>query len=57
MQNKWIAENFDRITLTVPKGKKAIIKEFAESHGSKLNTFINEAIDERMERIKAKETE
>jgi hypothetical protein len=26
MQNKWLAKNFDRITLAVPKGKKAIIR-------------------------------
>ena len=52
MQNKWLAKNVDRITLAVPKGKKAIIKEFAESRGLKLTTFINEAIDEKMERDK-----
>ncbi|WP_294473120.1 Arc family DNA-binding protein [uncultured Intestinimonas sp.] len=33
-----------------PKGKKDTIKAHAESHGQSVNSFINEAIDEKMER-------
>ena len=49
-RNTWIAEKLDRINLTVPKGKKDTIKGFAASNGKSLNGFINEAIDEKMER-------
>ncbi len=48
--NKYMSQNYDRINLTVPKGKKDTIKAHAESHGQSVNSFINEAIDEKMER-------
>ena len=48
--NRYIAKAYDRINLTVPKGKKDTIKDHAESHGQSVNSFINEAIDEKMER-------
>ena len=48
--NRYIAKAYDRINLTVPKGKKETIKAHAESHGQSMNSFINEAIDEKMER-------
>lgn len=39
---------YDRIDIIVPKGKRRIIKEFAEAHGQSTNKFINEAIDKAM---------
>lgn len=48
--NKYIAKAYDRINLTVEKGQKDIIKAFADSQGKSVNSFINEAIDEKMER-------
>ena len=54
--NAFIAENYDRVNLTVPKGKKDAIKSHAEQRGEKVNTFINRAIDETMARDTA-ETE
>ncbi len=51
-RNSWIAEKLDRVNLTMPKGKKDIIKAHAESKGESLNAFINRAIDEAMEREK-----
>lgn len=36
---------YDRIDLVVPKGKRDIIKAFAESKGKSTNKFINDAID------------
>ena len=51
-KNQWQKENVDRINLTVPKGKKEAIKAHAESKGQSVNGFINEAIDEKMERDK-----
>ena len=51
-RNSWISEKLDRINLTVPKGKKDIIKAHAEKRGESVNAFINRAIDEAMEREK-----
>ena len=48
--NEWIAEKLDRINLTVPKGRKEIIKAHAAAHGESVNGFINRAINEAMER-------
>lgn len=50
--NKYMKENYDRINLTVPKGKKDKIKEHAESRGESVNGFINRAIDETINRDK-----
>ena len=48
--NKYMAANYDRINLTVPKGQKNTIKAHAEAQGESLNAFINRAITETMER-------
>lgn len=47
-QNNYIKEKYDRINLTVPKGKKATIKEAATAAGQSVNEFINAAIDEKI---------
>lgn len=49
-QNKYIAKAYDRVNLTMPKGKKENVQAFAEAHGFSLNAFINAAIDEKMQR-------
>lgn len=48
--NKYMAANYDRINLTVPKGKKETIQTYAAAQGESVNGFINRAIDEVMER-------
>lgn len=48
--NKFIAEAYDRVNLTMPKGKKEIIKAHAEQQSESTNSFINRAIDETMQR-------
>lgn len=48
-QNKYIDKTYDRINLTVPKGKKDKIKAHAESKGESVNGYINRLIDEDME--------
>ena len=48
--NKWIAKAYDRINLTVPKGKQQTIKAHAAQHGESVNGFINRAIDQAIER-------
>ena len=48
--NKWIAKAYDRVNLTVPKGRKEQIKAHAEQHGESVNAFINRAINETIAR-------
>lgn len=48
-QNKWIEKTYDRINLTVPKGKKEEIKAHAEEKGESVNAYINRLIDEDMQ--------
>ena len=47
--NKYMAANYDRINLTVAKGRKDTIKAHAEAHSESVNGFINRAIDSQME--------
>ena len=46
--NKYMAANYDRINLTVPKGKKDTIQAHAEAQGESVNGFINRAIDNQI---------
>lgn len=48
--HKYVKANYDRMELTVPKGRKAKIKAHADACGESVNGFINRAIDETMER-------
>lgn len=48
--HKYVKNNYDRLELTVPKGQKDIIKAAAESAGESLNTYVRNAINQRMER-------
>lgn len=48
--HKYVKANYDRMELTVPKGRKEIIKAHAEAHSESVNGFINRAIQETMER-------
>ncbi len=49
-QNEYNRMNYDRIGITVPKGKKEIIKKAAKKSGKSVNEFINNAIDKYMEK-------
>ena len=51
-KNQWISENYDRIILTVMKGKKDIIRQHAADRGESVNAFINRAIESTLERDK-----
>ena len=46
--NKYMAANYDRINLTVPKGRKEEIHAFAAQTGESVNGFITRAIGEAM---------
>lgn len=49
-RKKWDSENLERISVAMPKGKKAIIKEHAAATGETINGFINRAVDEAIAR-------
>lgn len=46
--HKYVKSNYDRLDLTVPKGKKEEIKAFAAAHGESVNSFINRLINEAL---------
>ena len=48
--NKYVKNNYDRINVTMPKGRKDVIQAYAAAHGESVNGFINRAIIETMER-------
>lgn len=50
--HKYVKANYDRLDLTMPKGKKDTIKTHAEKRGESVNAFINRAIDNQMEQDK-----
>ena len=50
--NRYVKANYDRVNVTMPKGKKDVIKAHAEARGESVNAFIGRAIDEAMERDK-----
>lgn len=49
-QNRYIAKAYDRINLTVPKGRKGVIQAHAEVCKESVNGFINRAISESIRR-------
>ncbi|OQB13754.1 MAG: hypothetical protein BWY15_01603 [Firmicutes bacterium ADurb.Bin193] len=49
---KYMKNNLDELKIRMPKGKKEEIRAFAEGKGKSLNSFVNEAIDDKIERDK-----
>lgn len=54
-KRKYNEKAYDRIALTVAKGKKDIIRDIAEKNGDSINGFVNKAIDERIQKIEQAE--
>ncbi|MCD8051830.1 MAG: hypothetical protein LUE89_09155 [Clostridiales bacterium] len=50
--NTYNQQNYDRVSLMLPKGQKEAVREHAEAMGESLNAFVNRAIREAMERDK-----
>lgn len=44
--NKYVREKYDRINVTMQKGKKDTLQAHAAAHGESANSFINRAIDQ-----------
>ena len=49
-QNDYIARTYDRVNLTMPKGRKEVIQAKTDAQGESVNAYINKAIEQRMER-------
>lgn len=49
-QNEFIKQAYDRINLTVPKGRKDEIQAAANAQGQSVNGFINALIDKALAR-------
>lgn len=49
-KNQFIAEKYDRINLTVPKGDKERIQAYALSMGKSVNAYINDLIKADMDK-------
>lgn len=47
---KYVKNSYDRIDLKLQKGEKEKIKQHADRNGESLNSFINRAITETMQR-------
>lgn len=50
---RWDKNNIERITVAVPKGKKQIIKDYAEGHGESVSKFVNRVVDKEMSETKS----
>ena len=48
--HKYVKANYDRLDLTMPKGRKEELKAHAAAQGESVNPFINRAITEAIER-------
>lgn len=53
---KYNLKAYDRVELKVAKGKKELIRAFAEENGESINAFINRAISEAMGELPKKES-
>ena len=49
--NQYSRENYDRVLVLFPAGKKEILKRVAADRGLSVNAFINAAIDEKLKRL------
>ena len=47
--NEYNKQNYDRISLMLPKGKKALIQQAAKVQGISTNQFINAQIDKQLD--------
>ena len=49
-QNKYIKEKYDRVGLTMPKGKKEVIKARALEEGMSINEYITSLINKDIQK-------
>ena len=46
--NKYVKNNYDRLELLMPKGKKEVIKSYAAAVDESLNGYIKKAVTNRI---------
>ena len=46
-KNKWNAENYDRIALSVKKGAKSTLQQAAKEKGESINGYIKNAVQKQ----------
>lgn len=51
---KWLKENYESITIRVPKGTREKIKSWADASDMSMAAFIQKACREKSERISKK---
>ena len=56
VKDRWNAKNYDELKIRVPKGHKAVIQAAADNKAQSVNSYVVQAIDERITRDKTKET-
>lgn len=49
-KNKYNEANYDRISLSVPKGKKEEYKQAADARGMSLNEFISDCVEQTLKK-------
>jgi hypothetical protein len=50
---KYVKNNYDRVVVTLPKGRRDEVKKHASDHGESMNAFIVRAVNETMKRDNA----
>lgn len=45
---KYIKNNYDEIKVRVSKGKRELLQEIAETHGESVNSYIKQAVKQRI---------
>ena len=53
VKNRYAAKTYDRIGIIVHKGEKATIQAAADKASQSINTYVVQAVNERMERDSA----
>ena len=54
VRNKWNANHYDRINVTIPKGYKAMFEEFCEERGTTMNSLLRASIKFAIDQYQAK---
>lgn len=52
---KYVKNNYDRVVLTLPKGKRDEIKRYAEMSDKSMNAYIVQAIEEKISHGKGRQ--
>ena len=50
---KYVKNDYDRVVVTLPKGRRDEVKKHASDHGESMNASIVRAVNETMERDNA----